>query len=147
VEPVVEGKLNIGLMGYGNRVLWPDGTSAETSIMNDLDFALIEMGNRCEADNSYDLFTPGFGKVSKVRRTLESVPATFSGGQVSIILSDHDIRSGFLLERSSLFLTPAGTFETRKIKTEWKIGTRVVDYKNFQLTVYRARFIRRLGCP
>lgn len=129
----MRSELKLRAMGYGNRYLWPDSVLMPLPIMSSFktnsafyesDFALVEVSESIKPCNTYQPIIPGSRKRKpSLKCSVRNVSFTLHSGNVSIILSELETRSGFLLQRSALFMDRSGIFETRKIHTEEKLGT------------------------
>jgi hypothetical protein len=88
------------------------------------DFALVEIDESISPFNTYQPLTPKSQKNKKplVRYCVRDVSFALRTGHVSILLSESEARSGFLLECKACFMDQSGIFETRKIHIEERLG-------------------------
>ncbi|KAF2685155.1 hypothetical protein K458DRAFT_486797 [Lentithecium fluviatile CBS 122367] len=117
----------LGPMGYGDcyfasnemRMLLSTGDDLRSSkLLRGSDFALIRLDDKIPPLNSYNL---AGSQNAPVQRSVRDIPTTLLSGHVSIVLSPNDVRNGYLLERSALFMSRAGVFETMKIHTDERL--------------------------
>jgi hypothetical protein len=124
-ESEIWAQANITLASYsGHPVI--GGHLAGLPASHGTDIALIEMNlHEHEVINHYR--KPASRKSGIQEACLiKNVPSILEAGEVCIICSTEDVRTGFLLGDDAMFFDRAGTFNTKKIRTEAPLGKLIV---------------------
>ncbi|ORY19122.1 hypothetical protein BCR34DRAFT_206513 [Clohesyomyces aquaticus] len=121
-------------VNYGGRISLP-GVTPQTMHANCSDYALVRLDARAEVlPNSYE--SPENSQEGAC--IVDSISSDPACGEVLILCSPGDVRSGYLLGLPALFMTHMGVFHTRKIQTEAPFG------ESLFLLLFRQRIIE--GC-
>jgi hypothetical protein len=124
-EAEIWAQANITLASYsGHPVI--GGHLAGLPASDGTDIALIAMNlHEHEVFNHYR--KPASRENGKREPCLiKDIPSILEAGEVCIICSTEDVRPGFLLDDDAMFFDRAGTFNTKKIRTEAPLGKLIV---------------------
>lgn len=113
--------MEFGPIGYSHLYL-PEATQVRHTpiygLLDGADFALLKMDDTPAPWNWYETSTPlqlELATQEPVSVFIDTIASDLASGPVSVVCSRKEVRSGFLLEGSSLFMNPTGVWETRKI--------------------------------
>ncbi|KAF2467890.1 uncharacterized protein BDR25DRAFT_358155 [Lindgomyces ingoldianus] len=83
-------------------------------------FALVQLDRR--GDVLYNFYESP-GNPQSEFCTIKSISSDFTGGEVLMICSPADVRPGYLLDGSALFMNRMSVFHTKKIQTQVPFGS------------------------
>jgi hypothetical protein len=111
----------LGIACYDQRCLGPlDYNERRSTFPEGTDFALIKFEN--SFSNLHNIYKTVDQRVSPAECRIDHVSTELNSGVVSILCSPDDVRSGYLLGGSALFMDRASIFTSMKIQLDAPLG-------------------------